>query len=97
MSVADGDVLLLCTGGGTLVEVLEVGLRGTMGSGGYAVLCIRVLTISSGWTVSVAIEPAARPAMVSTRAGEMPACLTSVMEDVYPTLHPEEYGERERK
>ena len=38
-----------------------------------SVLCIRVLTISRGWTRSVAMEPADRPAMVSTRAGEKPS------------------------
>lgn len=47
---------------------------------GWSLLCILVLTMSNGWTVSVAIEPANRPAMVSTRAGERPACLTSVIE-----------------
>ncbi len=42
--------------------------------------CMRVLTMSSGWTIRVAMEPAESPATVSTRAGERPACLASVIE-----------------
>jgi hypothetical protein len=45
------------------------------------VLCMRVLTISRGCTMRVAIVPAERPAMVSTRAGERPASLVFVMGD----------------
>ena len=41
---------------------------------------MRVLTMSSGWTIRVAMEPAESPATVSTRAGERPACLGSVIE-----------------
>lgn len=41
----------------------------------WGLLCMRVLTISRGCTMRVAIEPAERPAMVSMRAGERPACL----------------------
>lgn len=43
-------------------------------------LCMRVLTMSSGWTIRVAMEPAESPATVSTRAGERPASLVSVIE-----------------
>ena len=45
---------------------------------GKRILCMRVLTMSSGCTISVAIEPAESPATVSTRAGEMPAFLASM-------------------
>lgn len=37
--------------------------------------CMRVLTMSRGWTTRVEMVPALRPAMDSTRAGEMPALL----------------------
>ena len=38
-------------------------------------LCIRVLTMSRGWTTRVETAPALRPAIDSTRAGERPALL----------------------
>ena len=41
---------------------------------------MRVLTMSSGWTIRVAMEPADSPATVSTRAGERPASLVAVIE-----------------
>lgn len=41
---------------------------------------MRVLTMSSGCTARVAMVPAERPATVSTRAGERPASLVSVIE-----------------
>lgn len=37
------------------------------------VLCMRVLTMSRGWTTRVEIAPAVSPAMDSTAAGERPA------------------------
>lgn len=45
-------------------------------------LCMRVLTMSSGCTIRVAMEPAESPAAVSTRAGERPASLVSVIETI---------------
>jgi len=43
-------------------------------------LCMRVLTMSSGCTIKVAMVPAESPATVSTRAGERPASLSFVIE-----------------
>lgn len=45
-----------------------------VGLGGF-VLCMRVLTMSRGWTTRVETAPALRPAMDSTAAGETPALL----------------------
>jgi hypothetical protein len=42
--------------------------------------CMRVLTMSSGCTIRVAMDPAESPATVSTRAGERPASFISVIE-----------------
>lgn len=48
--------------------------------GEEGVLCIRVLTISRGCTIRVAIDPAESPAAISTSAGVGPTCLDSVIE-----------------
>ena len=55
----------MCFGG--LWEVVSEGFEQEEGVEG-GILCIRVLTMSKGCTVKVAMLPADRPAKVSTRA-----------------------------
>lgn len=49
---------------------------------GGELLCRRVLMTSKGWTVSVEIVPADRPAIVSTSAGERRAWFSFIREAV---------------
>jgi len=45
---------------------------------------MRVLTMSSGCTINVAMDPAESPANISTSAGVDPPCLDSVIETLRP-------------
>jgi hypothetical protein len=74
-----------CCGGlfrrGALRQRLVAQKRHLLKRKGTHSLCMRVLTMSSGCTLSVATMPPDSPAMVSTAVGgrERPACLTSGM------------------
>ena len=72
-----------CRGGGNGQRCWSKAKRGDIGG---CELCMRVLTMSSGCTTSVATDPAVRPAMDSTWAGERPACWEAIMEDSW-ALH----------